>query len=36
MQLEIVNSKSLEDFFCRALADIDEIGAGRTFGIDNL
>ena len=36
MQLVKVNSKSLMNFFCRDLADVGEIGAGRNFGIDNL
>ena len=28
--------QQLDEFFCRDLADIGEIGAGRNFGIDNL
>ena len=36
MQLVIVNSRSLMNFFCRELVGIGEIGAGRNFGIDNL
>ena len=36
MQLVIVISRSLMNFFCRDLADIGEICTGRNFGIDNL
>ena len=36
MQLVKVNSRSFDEFYCRDLADIGEIGAGRNFGIDNL
>ena len=28
--------QKIDEFFCRDLADIGEIGAGRNFGIDNL
>ena len=28
--------QKLDEFFCRDLADIGEISAGRNFGIDNL
>ena len=28
--------QKLDEFFCRDVADIGEIGAGRNFGIDNL
>ena len=35
VELVKVNSRSLMNF-CRDLAGISEIGAGRNFGIDNL
>ena len=28
--------QKIDEFFCRDLADIGEIGAGNNFGIDNL
>ena len=31
-----IEFQKLDEFFCRDLADIDEIGAGRNFGIDNM